>query len=437
MLTLGTGVGGGLVLGGRPFRGWAELGHIVIGSDGPPCQGSCTGRGHLEALCSGLAADARPAPCSGRAPRPTSSSHTRRKATRAPRGARRDRAPPRGGIGAWSTCSRRARRRRRRVRARCRRFSLPDPAREVARREVLEPLDERSDRHGEPGQRRRPRRRRPGRASRRSTSRLDAVRSARRRSATSRTSPCVSSASSRGGARALRGHAGRQGPPRPSRDRGAARQHHQQNEARRIAELLPRLVAGERIALVRDAGLPGVNDPGGRLIAAALDAGVPVTVLPGPSAVETALVASGLVGERYQFLGYLPRGRRARRALDRARGLAAPRGRVRVASAAARHASRARGGVPRAAGGRLPRADEAVRGGRARDRARNSRRGSPSRRKVRSHSSSGPRRRAAGERRGRRWRRVELVGRACRAARPPMSSLGWRAFLVTLSIRNR
>jgi glucokinase len=58
MLTLGTGVGGGLVLGGRPYRGWAELGHMVIDYDGPRCQGSCTGRGHLEALCSGHAADA-------------------------------------------------------------------------------------------------------------------------------------------------------------------------------------------------------------------------------------------------------------------------------------------------------------------------------------------------------------------------------------------
>jgi 16S rRNA (cytidine1402-2'-O)-methyltransferase len=58
---------------------------------------------------------------------------------------------------------------------------------------------------------------------------------------------------------------------------------------------------------VSDAGLPGVNDPGARLISAAVKAGLPVTVLPGPSAVETALVASGLVGERYQFVGYLPR----------------------------------------------------------------------------------------------------------------------------------
>src|SRR5690242_8926637 len=87
--------------------------------------------------------------------------------------------------------------------------------------------------------------------------------------------------------------------------------YHEHNEAARTAELLPRLEAGERVALVSDAGLPGVSDPGARLVRAALDAGVPVTVLPGASAVETALVASGLVGERYQFLGFLPRGAKA------------------------------------------------------------------------------------------------------------------------------
>jgi 16S rRNA (cytidine1402-2'-O)-methyltransferase len=91
--------------------------------------------------------------------------------------------------------------------------------------------------------------------------------------------------------------------------------YHEHNEAKRTAELLPRLKAGERIALVSDAGLPGISDPGARLVAAALEAGVPVTVLPGASAVETALVASGLVGERYQFVGYLPRGERALAAL--------------------------------------------------------------------------------------------------------------------------
>lgn len=57
MLTLGTGVGGGIVLDGRLFRGWAEIGHMVVQVGGPPCQGNCHGRGHLEALASGTAAD--------------------------------------------------------------------------------------------------------------------------------------------------------------------------------------------------------------------------------------------------------------------------------------------------------------------------------------------------------------------------------------------
>lgn len=79
--------------------------------------------------------------------------------------------------------------------------------------------------------------------------------------------------------------------------------------------MLPLLRDGVRVALVSDAGLPAVNDPGARLVAAAVDAGVPVTVLPGASAVETALVASGLAGEQYRFLGYLPRGEKALAAL--------------------------------------------------------------------------------------------------------------------------
>jgi 16S rRNA (cytidine1402-2'-O)-methyltransferase len=83
--------------------------------------------------------------------------------------------------------------------------------------------------------------------------------------------------------------------------------YHEHNEAERVADVLPRLQAGERVALVSDAGLPGISDPGARLVRAALEGGVPVTVLPGPSAVETALVASGLVAERYAFVGFLPR----------------------------------------------------------------------------------------------------------------------------------
>jgi glucokinase len=56
MLTLGTGVGGGVIIDGRLYRGWAELGHMVIEYNGRPCQGRCTGRGHLESYCTGLAA---------------------------------------------------------------------------------------------------------------------------------------------------------------------------------------------------------------------------------------------------------------------------------------------------------------------------------------------------------------------------------------------
>ena len=91
--------------------------------------------------------------------------------------------------------------------------------------------------------------------------------------------------------------------------------YHEHNEAKRTAEVLPRLEAGERIALVSDAGMPGISDPGARLVAGALGRGVAVTVLPGPTAVETALVASGFSAERYQFVGFLPRGGAALRSL--------------------------------------------------------------------------------------------------------------------------
>jgi 16S rRNA (cytidine1402-2'-O)-methyltransferase len=87
--------------------------------------------------------------------------------------------------------------------------------------------------------------------------------------------------------------------------------YHEHNEAKRAAEVLPRMAAGERFALVSDAGMPAISDPGARLVAAALERGIPVTVLPGPTAVDTALVASGFSADRYQFVGFLPRGARA------------------------------------------------------------------------------------------------------------------------------
>jgi 16S rRNA (cytidine1402-2'-O)-methyltransferase len=91
--------------------------------------------------------------------------------------------------------------------------------------------------------------------------------------------------------------------------------YHRHNESARERSVLARLAGGERVALVSDAGLPGVNDAGARLIAAAVEADLAVTVLPGPSAVETALVASGLLAEEYRFVGYLPRREAERRAL--------------------------------------------------------------------------------------------------------------------------
>ena len=141
---------------------------------------------------------------------------------------------------------------------------------------------------------------------------------------------------------------------------------HRHNEARRVVELLPLIAAGETHALVSDAGLPGVNDPGARLVEAAIAEGIAVTVLPGPSAVETALVASGLAAAQYRFLGYLPRREAELDALwDDARDVGPGRRRLRVAAAPAAVARAPRPVGSGAAGRRLPRADEAARGGRS------------------------------------------------------------------------
>lgn len=86
-------------------------------------------------------------------------------------------------------------------------------------------------------------------------------------------------------------------------------------EVQAIAGVLDRLAGGERVAVVTDAGMPGISDPGERLVRAAAQAGHTVEVVPGPSAAVTALVASGLPTGRYAFEGFLPRkgsGRSAR-----------------------------------------------------------------------------------------------------------------------------
>ncbi|MCZ7662346.1 MAG: 16S rRNA (cytidine(1402)-2'-O)-methyltransferase [Thermoleophilia bacterium] len=83
---------------------------------------------------------------------------------------------------------------------------------------------------------------------------------------------------------------------------------HEHNEPARLETVLTLLREGKDVALVSDAGMPGLSDPGFTLVRAAAAEGLPVTVLPGPSAVSTALVASGLPTDRFAFVGFLPRG---------------------------------------------------------------------------------------------------------------------------------
>lgn len=88
----------------------------------------------------------------------------------------------------------------------------------------------------------------------------------------------------------------------------------------RMQKVVDSLRNGQRIALVTDAGMPGVSDPGARLVTAAAEAGAEIQVVPGPSSVTAALALSGLVEGPFYFLGFLPRGgKRRRAALERVR----------------------------------------------------------------------------------------------------------------------
>ena len=92
---------------------------------------------------------------------------------------------------------------------------------------------------------------------------------------------------------------------------------HAHNEQARIPQVLARLAVGETVAVVSDAGMPGVSDPGARLVAAAIEAGATVSVVPGPNAALGALVVSGLGSDRFCFEGFLPRrGAERRRRLE-------------------------------------------------------------------------------------------------------------------------
>src|SRR5881392_2944496 len=83
--------------------------------------------------------------------------------------------------------------------------------------------------------------------------------------------------------------------------------YHEGNEAERAVQLAQQIERGARVVLISDAGTPAISDPGYRVIRACLDRDLEVEVLPGPSAVTTALVASGLPVDRWLFAGYLPR----------------------------------------------------------------------------------------------------------------------------------
>jgi len=97
--------------------------------------------------------------------------------------------------------------------------------------------------------------------------------------------------------------------------------YHEHNERERAAELAADLAKGARIALVTDAGMPGISDPGFRLVQAAIELGVPVVPIPGASAFLSALAASGLPTDAFEFRGFLPAKRGERRtALESLRG---------------------------------------------------------------------------------------------------------------------
>jgi 16S rRNA (cytidine1402-2'-O)-methyltransferase len=94
--------------------------------------------------------------------------------------------------------------------------------------------------------------------------------------------------------------------------------YHAHNLEGRTPDLVAQLQAGASIALVSDAGMPGISDPGWELIVAAIQAGVPVVPIPGPSAFVAGLVVSGLPTERFVFEGFLPREGKARRRILKA-----------------------------------------------------------------------------------------------------------------------
>ena len=145
--------------------------------------------------------------------------------------------------------------------------------------------------------------------------------------------------------------------------------YHEHNEAMRTAELRERLAAGETVALITDAGMPGLSDPGGRLIRKCIELDLPFTIVPGVSAITTALVGSGFGMDNFCYRGFLPvKKRTARTRIKNRRGTAGNDHLFRVALSANEKSNGLRKSDARATSLRRPRADEKIRGIPARDR---------------------------------------------------------------------
>ena len=192
--------------------------------------------------------------------------------------------------------------------------------------------------------------------------------------------------------------------------------NHEGNEAARATELAQRIERGDVVALVSDAGMPAISDPGYKLIRRCIERALEVTVLPGPSVVPVALVASGLPTDRWRFEGFLPR-----RAGEMERVLRSTE--TVVAFESPRRVGESPGGAgrarPRPRGRRLPRADQDARGGRPRL-ARRTRPPLPRRRQRRDRPRHRPRRlRRARQRRRLRGRRPAPPGPVRAPARAP------------------
>ncbi len=135
--------------------------------------------------------------------------------------------------------------------------------------------------------------------------------------------------------------------------------NHEGNEGPRATELAQRIERGDIVVLVSDAGMPGISDPGYKLIRRCIERALDITVLPGPSVVPVALVASGLPTDRWRFEGFLPkRSGEMERVLRSAETVIAFESPRRVGGVA----GRAGRDCPRPPGSRLPRDDQDARG---------------------------------------------------------------------------